>query len=521
MGASWKREAVTNHRFDFIDTREFHDGSCGAKAKYAFLYLIVLKSFLVYVSDIFTAITMLTTTSWTSSIYKNCPPDETNGCVTIPFNIGKWIFFGCIVTGFVLFAWEVRKSRRIIQSRNISLAFTNVLANNYYSLRSYDHFCFFSHISQSTKRIDDFAFFIFFTFKSWKRVILADGARQSINALTLYSIYISKQGPNQPPWWYLSKYSDNIITTALITSTSFTVIVFACSLILLIVAGVLYIPLLCYIQGNLKEYVCHKVDKRIDEIIKRRNKLRLAKAAEEAKKEALGDYSHLKNKKGEYTHPPLPQPTLPTVSVDDDDDELSMRERGPASEPYQSGATGLYNEYSYASDYKGSTTGYVDYGDYPPMPGYQGYPEYEASYGHSSATLHGEQPSDYKAEYTASDTNLAHGAAPFASQDYAGAYASSLPNPYGSAMFQAADNDRAYSHSPHPSEYARSHSNQPSATAHDMYDGQEYAHHGQQHDQSAYHDQYSYAHESPQHYDPQQYPADNDQSTGYGGYHAR
>ena len=58
------------------------------------------------------------------------------------------------------------------------------MANNYYSLRaffryvftfspnersssgSYDHFCFFNHISNSTKTSDDFAFFVFFTFKS-------------------------------------------------------------------------------------------------------------------------------------------------------------------------------------------------------------------------------------------------------------------------------------------------------------------------------------------------------------------
>jgi hypothetical protein len=31
---------------------------------------------------------------------------------------------------------------------------------------SYNHFCFFEHISDSTKTIDDFAFFVFFTFKS-------------------------------------------------------------------------------------------------------------------------------------------------------------------------------------------------------------------------------------------------------------------------------------------------------------------------------------------------------------------
>jgi hypothetical protein len=80
-------------------------------------------------------------------------------------------------------AYEARKSKKIIASRDISYAFTNVMANHYYSLRmcsrqlwrhskfilcagSYEHFCFFDHISNSTKKKDDFAFFIFFTFKS-------------------------------------------------------------------------------------------------------------------------------------------------------------------------------------------------------------------------------------------------------------------------------------------------------------------------------------------------------------------
>lgn len=44
-------------------------------------------------------------------------------------------------------------------------------------------------------------------------------------------------------------------------STTFTVLIFAISLAMLIVAGICYIPLLAHIQGNLKEYCCHKVDK--------------------------------------------------------------------------------------------------------------------------------------------------------------------------------------------------------------------------------------------------------------------
>ena len=188
----------------------------------------------------------------------------------------------------VKLAYEGRKTKRIIASRDISYAFTNVMANNYYSLRknflpghqmhvlswhiprvgSYDHFCFFDHIQQSTKKKDDFAFFIFFTFKSkempqfhckfsrfavgWKRLFFADGPRQVINALTLFAIYLARK--DKTPWYNFKKYfaGNNLITTALTISTLFTVLIFAGSLLLLIIAAIGYIPLLCYIKGNLK-----------------------------------------------------------------------------------------------------------------------------------------------------------------------------------------------------------------------------------------------------------------------------
>jgi hypothetical protein len=407
---AWKREVVPDHKFDFVDTREFTDNGFGMRMKYLFLYAIVLKSFLVYVSDIFSGITMLTTKAWSNQIFNNCK--DIPGCVPISFDVGKWLFVGCILFGFLLLAYESRKSKKIIASRDISYAFTNVMANHYYSLRSYDHFCFFDHISNSTKKKDDFAFFIFFTFKTWKRVLLAEGPRQTINALTLWSIYLSKK--KQGNWYDVTKYfeGNTLSVSALTVTTFFTVVVFVGSLLLLIVAGIGYIPLLCYIQGNLKEYVCHKVDKRISQIIKRRNKERLAKAAALAKKEAMGDFSHLKNKNGELIAQPLPQPTLPNLSVDDDiDDSSSMRKGTPAPSTYT-------QDYYYASDFKNAA-------DYPPMPAYSDV------YGHypnpSQATFseHHHQP-PYDDEYE-STANLNAAAAPFGQQPV---QRPPLPNPY-------------------------------------------------------------------------------------------
>ena len=96
----------------------------------------------------------------------------------------------------------------------------------------------------------------------WKRLLLADGPRQTINGLTLYSFIVSKS--HEPGQWYsLPKYfsRDDMVTNILLVTIIFTVTVFIGSLLLLIIAAILYIPLLCYIQGNLKEYCCHKVDK--------------------------------------------------------------------------------------------------------------------------------------------------------------------------------------------------------------------------------------------------------------------
>jgi len=417
-GPKWKREIVPDHKFDFVDTREFTDNGFMMRMKYLWLYIIVLKSFLVYVSDIFTAITKLTTTSWSTEIFAQCAQ---YGCVSIPTTTSKWLFVGCIIFSFLLLAYETRKSKKIIASRDISYAFTNIMAQHYYSLRSYDHFCFFDHISNSTKVSDDFAFFVFFTFKSWKRVLLADAPRQTINALTLYAIYTAHK--TEGNWYDVGKYFDgnSLSTSALTVTTFFTVAVFAGSLILLIVAGLCYIPLLIHIRGNLKEYCCHKVDKRIDSVIKRRMKQRLVDAAKLAKKEAMGDYSHLKNKKGEMVGKPLPQPTLPNLSVDDDDDRSSIRTRGPPPSTYTQDSNYYYNDKAGAYP--------------PPMPAYNPYSTTQSpgSYAHINPSQPSLAREDYSpAAYEEDDTTgLTNAAAPFAqqSQTHLDGH-SSYSNPY-------------------------------------------------------------------------------------------
>jgi len=89
----------------------------------------------------------------------------------------------------------------------------------------------------------------------WKRVILSEAPRQTINALTLYAIFLSKR--SVPGSWYeVSRYFTNsTLSASLLTVTTFcTVVVFAGSMLVLTAAAVCYIPLLCHIRGNLKVY---------------------------------------------------------------------------------------------------------------------------------------------------------------------------------------------------------------------------------------------------------------------------
>ncbi|KAG0660216.1 hypothetical protein C6P46_004670 [Rhodotorula mucilaginosa] len=314
--AKWKREVVPDHKFDFIDVDQFHSRTCGSRASFAWLWTTFIIAIAVYVADVYTLVALLASNRWAGQILQTqateSDAESQKHILLVPFRIGKWIFFACIIVSFLLALWDARKARAIVKSRDISYAFTNVMAHNWYALRSYNHHCFFSQINKSKKRKDSLAFFVFFTFKGWKRLLLADAPRQVINAITLYSFGASQNWTTD-----LSAYfTGSVLKVTALSTMLFTVVIFAISAVCLLVAAVIYVPLLCTIQGNLKEYCCHKVDKRISELMKRRNRRRLAREADIARREARGDFSHLKDKTGRMVRAPRPQPTLPSVSDD-------------------------------------------------------------------------------------------------------------------------------------------------------------------------------------------------------------
>ncbi|KAG0227131.1 hypothetical protein BGW42_003147 [Actinomortierella wolfii] len=322
----WKRQKVEDHKFDFIDVEDYVDNSWWRQIKYSFVFIIVIKGILIYCADVWTASNLMTTDNLQELAPGGVTKDgiiEAVAGLNINIVVYRWIFMSCIILSFILLAWDIKRAVEVIKSRDISYAFTSMIASRYYCITSYAHFCLFEKIHQSKKTIDEVAFFCFFTFRGWKRLLLADAPRQAINAFLLYNIFIKSskgdflknwnsvwEGRNangQPIYPTMKKFSIGVMM--------FTVLMFTLSILYMFGAVCLYIPLVIHIRGNLKEYCCHKIDKRIDEIVKKKARSRAQEAAKNGGSE-------------------LPKATLPNIGLIEETGRSSPVPGGGPRPPY-------------------------------------------------------------------------------------------------------------------------------------------------------------------------------------------
>ncbi|KAJ3036776.1 hypothetical protein HDV00_002388 [Rhizophlyctis rosea] len=278
------------------------------RAKLGQVYAITLKSILVYMADIGIVVLLFAG----ENLFSTTPSASTPGAQTansdkamfenaLPQNIRRWLILATVILSFILLAWEWRKAWRIIKSNDISYAFTNTVSYRFYVIRSYAHFCFFEQVQNSRKTVDILAFYVFFTFRGWKRLLLAEFPRALLNAFNLVDLFNIKtdckrdaqgnqilntannyaacektgantykcpcvRNDNSKNFFEflggaLTDYGNKaqLATTYL---TIFSLLLWAISAVQLMIAAGIYIPLLCRIRGNLKEYCCHKIDKR-------------------------------------------------------------------------------------------------------------------------------------------------------------------------------------------------------------------------------------------------------------------
>jgi hypothetical protein len=254
------------------------------------VFVYTLKSVLTYMAEVVNVILLVL--SYTINFAATPQQEKDNAKETsftkqIPFAVQLTCIAASVVISYILLAIDWRKSYLIVQSRDISYAFTSTVAYRYYVIRSYPHFCFFEKINNSKKLKDVLAYWVYFRLKGiqacdlqgeqstnkgcsigWKRLLLADAPRQFFVASTLYDIANQALTNNKKEKTFVNYFlvfgeiKETPVVLAYYALASLTVLIWLFTFISMLIAAVVYMFLLCSIRGNLKEYCVHKIDKR-------------------------------------------------------------------------------------------------------------------------------------------------------------------------------------------------------------------------------------------------------------------
>ncbi|KAG0354948.1 hypothetical protein BG005_006095 [Podila minutissima] len=309
----WKTEQVPSHTFEFINIADFHNNSPWARLRYTWVWIMFFKTILVLGGDIWTCTILIISGDWTSDIKP-----------TIDISIARWIFTACILLSFLLLATDFRKANKVIKSQDISYAVSNKIVSGFYCLRKFNYFCFIEKIHNSSKLHDKLSFFVFFQLKGWKHLVV-QAPRQVINIMTLIA-FMKALGFDVTNLDDVAQLLPSLKTADKFTLCVmiFTSLMFIFSSVATLIAIILWIPLVAKVQGNLKEYVCHKMDKRIDAIIKKTTKERAKKLKQQEELEIKEEMSNNgrngggtsgSSKKSPAPLPKRPKPTLPDIDV--------------------------------------------------------------------------------------------------------------------------------------------------------------------------------------------------------------
>ena len=162
--------------------------SCLSYFKYFMVYLMSLKSILSYMLELVVVVLLIliltdnkidglpdpssgsagpfegnVKTNGTASTSKSVN-EVFGGELLIP-EVRIGLIIASVFFSYILLSLEWRKAFTIIQSRDISYAFTSTVAYRYYAIRSYPHFCVFDKISRSRKTKDTLSLWVYFRMK--------------------------------------------------------------------------------------------------------------------------------------------------------------------------------------------------------------------------------------------------------------------------------------------------------------------------------------------------------------------
>lgn len=320
-------------KWDFITLSDFRVRSCKSPLSYGWLWFLAILSVAVYAADTFTAVNLLVYDRWSSQINPS-----------IPLHISKWIFAGCIIFSWLLCGYEWIRALRVINRGGVADSYLDPLAATLQSIRigksgrGWRRFLVFAELTKSRKGADYIALFVYFQFKGAVRIILAEGPRQVVNALTLYSVMQANLIPTGTHaathghsaftqfWYNLQILADQHLEESIILfSMLFTLVVWLISALSLVVATVLYITFLWHYipqsEARLSTYCRRKIDRRLEKIVS----TKLRKGLEQ---ESLQQHGSKSKKKGvNVSVMELRGPMLPDISDSAGDVKLAALSR--------------------------------------------------------------------------------------------------------------------------------------------------------------------------------------------------
>ncbi len=240
------------------------------------MYVLIFKSILILMTDIFLAL-FIGLTAFNGNFFTSLSRANTIFDMNLYLKVlYAPIYILCIVITIILLAFDMIRASRIINSGHIAKSFTSKLAMRYYSIKGYDHYCFFKHIMKSRSFSDKIAFFVYNHFSNWKRsisysfrLLLADGPRRILNLIALYVLY--KQNTL---YYVFNNFSTEWSNTQNLAIFSMILVCLSwiVNLICLLISYILLLPLFfCVIQGSVRKYVEVKIEKRLTNIISERD----------------------------------------------------------------------------------------------------------------------------------------------------------------------------------------------------------------------------------------------------------
>ncbi|RMZ68755.1 pheromone-regulated membrane 6 [Pyrenophora seminiperda CCB06] len=187
MGCCGDREkgvtVTEEQKWAYITLSDFKSTSCLAPFSYAWLWILVLISCAVYAADAFTAVNLLAFDKWTSQVKP-----------VVPFEIAKWIFAITIIISYVFLIYRWIRALRVMRMGSVTECYLEPLAAILQSMRitksgqGWRRFLVFAELTKSKKGANYIALFVYFQFKSALIIIVAQGPRIALNAMTLYAV---------------------------------------------------------------------------------------------------------------------------------------------------------------------------------------------------------------------------------------------------------------------------------------------------------------------------------------------